>query len=312
MDLPLGLVTAIESGECVLFLGSGVGHNMLRPDGSSMPDGLSLAKSLASKFDIDAGDDPDLAQVAQIVELRYDRARLIGHIDRELSGFQPDEDLRWLASLTWRAIFTTNYDAGIERAYEMTASPTQTPVAIGTNSETKSWDPKFEVPVFHLHGSLESAEAKQSILITEQDYATFRVRRQMLFEQLRTSYATTPILYVGYSHRDPNWKMVTTELRAEFEPNTPPQSYRLVPRTPPLEQEILESQAITTIDGKLADLRTSVQSRLGDIRVDPRSLEKLAAKIPTDLRHLFDTSGGSYKVVEFVGLRKPGRLRRCT
>lgn len=290
MDLPLGLVTAVESGECVLFLGSGIGHNLSRPDGTNMPDGRALAESLASRFSIGAGDDPDLAQVAQIVELRHDRARLVGHIDRELSGFEPDEDFRWLASLTWRAIFTTNYDRGVERAYEVVANPTQSPVVISTNSETKSWDPKFEVPVFHLHGSLSSAEAKQSILITEQDYATFRQRRQMLFEQLRTSYSTTPILYVGYSHRDANWKMVTTELRAEFEPNRPPQSYRLTPSTPALEREILESQAIMTIDGGLADLRVAVQSRLGDIRVDPRNLDALAARIPVDLRDLFQSS----------------------
>lgn len=290
MDLPLGLIGAIESGECVLFLGSGVGYNMLRPDGSAMPDGRALAKSLALRFGIDVGDDPDLAQVAQIVELRYDRARLVGHLDRELSGFEPDENMRWLASLTWAAVFTTNFDPGIERAYELVANPTQTPVSIGTNSETRSWDPKFQVPVFHLHGSLASSQAKQSILLTEQDYATFRARRQMLFEQLRTSYSTTPILYVGYSHRDANWKMVTTELRAEFEPNRPPQSYRLTPDTPPLEREILESQAVTTIDGNLSDLREAVQARLGDIRVDPRSLEHLAAKIPSDLRQLFDRS----------------------
>lgn len=290
MDLPLGLVSALESGECVLFLGSGVGHNMLRRDGSSTPDGGELARSLASRFKIDIDDEPDLAQVAQIVQLRFDRFRMIGHLDKALSDFEPDENLRWLASLTWRAIFTTNYDRGMERAYELVANPTQSPVVISTNSETRSWDPKFEVPLFHLHGSLASVQSKQSILITEQDYATFRVSRQMLFEQLRTSYSTTPILYVGYSNRDPNWKMVTTELRAEFEPNSPPQSYRLTPSTPPLEREILKSEAITTVDGTLEDLRVAVQARLGDIRVDPRNLDRLASKIPTDLRELFDTS----------------------
>jgi len=290
MQLPLGLVTALESGECVLFLGSGVGHNMLRSDGIHMPDGQDLAESLAARFSLDAGEAPDLAQVAQIVELRHDRARLVGHLDRELSDFEPDENLRWLASLTWRAIFTTNYDRGIERAYELVANPTQTPVIIATNSETKSWDPKFEVPIFHLHGSLASLGGQQSILVTEQDYATFRQRRQMLFEQLRTSYSTTPILYVGYSHRDANWRIVTSELRAEFEPNRPPQSYRLTPSTPSLEREILESQGIATLDGDLADLRLAVQARLGDIRVDPRNLDALAAKIPADLRGIFEAS----------------------
>ncbi len=290
VTLPLGLVSAIESGECVLFVGSGLGHNMLRPDGTHLPDGEQLAASMAERFQIDAGEHADLAQVAQVVELRHDRARLISHIERELSGFEPDENMRWLASLTWRAIFTTNYDRGIERAYELTANPTQSPVVIGTNSELQAWDPRFEVPVFHLHGSLQSSEAKQSILITEQDYATFRARRQMLFDHLRVSYSTTPILYVGYSHRDANWRMITAELRAEFEPNKPPASYRLAPSTPALHREILDAQGVTTVDGNLGDLRALIQARLGDIRVEPASLDALERAIPTELRELFAQS----------------------
>jgi tetratricopeptide (TPR) repeat protein len=290
VDLPLGLVSALESGECVLFLGSGVGYNMFRDDGSHLPDGEMLARSLAGKFSIDVDEHPNLAQVAQIVELRHDRARLVAHVEKELSGFEPDENMKWLASLTWRAIFTTNYDSAIERAYELVPEPMQAPVVIATNSETRSWDPRFQVPIFHLHGSLATVEAKEAILITEQDYATFRLRRQMLFEQLRLSYATTPILYVGYSHKDPNWRMITTELRAEFEPNRPPQSYRLVPETPPLDREILDAQGITTVDGSLADLRLAVRARIGDVKVDPRDLDALVAKVPTDLRELFKDS----------------------
>lgn len=290
MDLPLGLVSALESGECVLFLGAGVGYNLLKPDGTHLPTGEDLAKSLASKFGVDVDEHPRLDQVAEIVELRRDRARLVAHLDEELSGFEPDEDFQWLASLTWRAIFTTNYDRGMERAYELTADATQNPVIIATNSETRTWDPRFEVPLFHLHGSLSSAEAKQSILVTEQDYARFRERRRMLFEQLRLSYATTPVLYVGYSHRDPNWRMITQEVRAEFEPNRPPQSYRLVPETPPLDREVLQAQGVTTVDGNLGELRAAVRSRIGDIRVDPRALDALAARVPSDLQDLFGTA----------------------
>ncbi len=178
----------------------------------------------------------------------------------------------------------------MERAYELTANPTQEPVVVATNSDVKTWDPRFQVPIFHIHGSLFSVEAKESILVSEQDYARFRERRRMLFDQLRTSYATTPILYVGYSHRDANWKMITAELRAEFEPSKPPPSYRVAPSTPEIEAEILSAQGLSTIEGDLATLKFAVQARLGDIRVDPRNLDALAARIPSELRRLFDES----------------------
>ncbi|MDP2014659.1 MAG: SIR2 family protein, partial [Actinomycetota bacterium] len=290
MDLPLGLVGALEAGECVLFLGSGVGYNLTAPNGDHAPDGGQLAVMLAAKFGFDVGLEPDLAQAAQLVEQRHGRAKLVAFLEEALTDLEPDENLRWLASLTWKAIFTTNYDRGIERSYELTTDPTQQPVVIGANSEVKGWDPRFQVPVFHLHGSLFSDEAKGSILVTEQDYARFRDRRQMLFDHLRMSFATTPILYVGYSHRDANWRMISAELRAEFAPNKPPPSYRIAPNTPEIDAEILSAQDITTIDGNLEELRVAVQTRIGDIRVSPHNLDAMAARIPSDLRDLFADS----------------------
>ncbi|RYF55016.1 MAG: SIR2 family protein, partial [Comamonadaceae bacterium] len=108
-------------------------------------------------------------------------------------------------------------------------SPTQRPIPIATNSELAPWDPRFEVPIFHLHGSLSTEGGRDAILLTESDYATFRTRRQMLFDHFRLSFAGTPILYFGYRNRDPNWQMVTAEVRAEYQPATPPPSFRIAP-----------------------------------------------------------------------------------
>lgn len=287
MDLPLGLVTALESGNCVLFVGAGIGHNVTAKGGGPAPGATELAKRLATRYGLEPGPDPDLAKVSQVVEIRKGREQLLAFLKTELEGLEPDEDLRWLLSLTWRAIFTTNYDSAIERCYELNADPTQTPIVIATNSEAKSYDPHFEVPVFHLHGSLFTEGGRGAVLVTEQDYATFRDRRSMLFEVFRYQYATTPILYVGYSHNDPNWRMVTAELRAEFGTASPPPSFRLTPDTPELDREILFSQGVTTIDGDLGSLRQSAEARLGDIRVDPSRLAVLGETVPSELRDTF-------------------------
>ncbi|PVU81370.1 SIR2 family protein (plasmid) [Cellulomonas sp. WB94] len=290
MDLPLGLATALESGKGVLFIGAGAGHEMRTPSGAHAPTGEGLAASLASHFKVDAGDSLDLAMIAQVVENRHGRAKLIAHVERELASLEPSQDLQWLTSLTWKAIFTTNYDNAIERAYQRSANPTQTPVTVATNSEVTSWDPRFEVPIFHLHGSLASSTARDAILITQSDYARFRVRRQMLFDHFRLSFAESPILYFGYSHRDPNWQMITQEVRAEFSPKDPPPSYRIAPETPVLERELLASQGVTTLDGDLGQFRSTVELVLGSIRVEPYRLDELRSHIPTDLHEAFATS----------------------
>lgn len=56
MDLPLGLEGGIETGNVVLFLGSGIGHYMFNSAGESMPDGPELASRLASHLRLDVSD----------------------------------------------------------------------------------------------------------------------------------------------------------------------------------------------------------------------------------------------------------------
>lgn len=290
MDLPLGLTSALESGNCVLFVGAGAGYEMFKADGTVAPAGVALAQSIAERFKIDTGGVDDLALVAQIAETRHGRAKLIAHIDRELAALEPSPDLRWLMSLTWKAIYTTNYDAVIERCYALNPNPTQQPVPIATNSDFAPWDPRFEVPIFHLHGSLASPEGREAILITEGDYAQFRSRRQMLFDHFRLSFSGAPVLYFGYRNRDPNWQMITSEVRAEYAPSSPPPSFRISPTTSALEREVLSAQKISTLDGELSEFRSAVELTLGNLRVEPSRLDVLKANIPSDLVALFDES----------------------
>lgn len=166
MDLPMGLVSALQSGNCVLFVGAGVGHHAHTRTGLTAPDARGLGLSLASEFGIDAGSDPELSKVAQIVEKRKGRLELIAALERTLGHLQPDEDLQWLMSRTWKAVFTTNYDTVLERCVELNPTPTRTAVSVGINSEVREFDPNFQMPIYHLHGSFLSEGAKGSILVT--------------------------------------------------------------------------------------------------------------------------------------------------
>lgn len=128
------------------------------------------------------------------------------------------------------------------------------------------------------------------ILITEDDYSTFRERRKMLFDILKIECATAPILYIGYSHQDPNWKIVQAELRSEFLPSEPPPSFRVSPGTTPLDKELLAARGVTALDGTLEEFRAVVVDTLGPIRVEPYRLDQLELAIPPDLRDAFRDS----------------------
>jgi tetratricopeptide (TPR) repeat protein len=289
VEIPLPLRSAIESGRCVLFVGAGIGREARNSAGRTGPTADELSAELCQRFAIDQAGGASLATVSQIVELRKGRRELEAFLTARLASLEPDASLQWLATVPWRAIFTTNYDRLLQRSYELAPRPPRTPVTISSTAELVHYDPRFQVPVYHLHGSLFDTPHPR-VLVTDDDYATFRERRRMLFELLKVEFASSTILYVGYRNEDPNWKMVLAELRQEFLPATPPVSYRLAPTTDPLERELLEAKGIHTIDATLADFVSVASSVLAPLQADATRLGAIESKVPASLRTAFGSS----------------------
>lgn len=284
-SIPLGLKQALESGECVLFIGAGIGRHLKGIDGKPAPDGAELSKELAAHFGITPPSE-NLAKIAQVVEGRKGRQTLEDYLRKRLAKLEPDKELRWLFTLRWRAIFTTNYDSSIQRAYELNEKPLQQPISIASTSDLVSHDPRFEVPIYHLHGALFGGRSK--IVITKNDYAHFRDRRHMLFELLKKEFATSNILYIGYSNQDQNWDLILEELTTEFYPKPLPPSYRVSPASDPLDVEILKSKGIETIDCDYEQFADFAALALSDMKVDPDRLKRIQSKVPSHLASAFE------------------------
>lgn len=287
IQIPLGLRHSLESEECVLFIGAGAGNHFVHQDGSKAPDGNTLAKELAEHFSIDAGTNYNLAKISKIVELRRGRADLDAFLVKRLSNLEPDESFQWFTTVRWKAIYTTNYDNCIERAYELNPNPPQQPISFDRTSNLESVDYRFQLPICHLHGAI-SAQGVSHLIITEDDYARFKQHRKMLFELLKLEFATSIILYIGYSNEDPNWKILLNEMIEEFYPKEMPHSYRVAPRTDALDVELLKAKGIETIDGTLREFVESVSPSLSNIGSDTEWLRKARSSIPSDLKVAFE------------------------
>ena len=180
-----------------------------------MPMARELAIQIDKNLGLNSGSD-ELAQVAQLTIIRRKgRSDLIAQLQTLLDGFEPTEAIVGLTKIKWQAIYTTNYDRGILRAYELNPDPPQQSVAVEIASDVATLDRRFDVPVYFLHGSLFSSRAEQ-VLITEDDYSLFRQSRHMLFDSLRSNFADATFVYVGYGNQDPNWSMLQAEIRTEF------------------------------------------------------------------------------------------------
>jgi len=287
LTIPLGLKIAIESGNCILFIGAGIGYDMKDSTGNPIPDGGSLAKELANHFKIDTNSE-DLMKVSQIISLRRPRADLDNYLRKRFANIEPGDNVKWLTTNRWKAIYTTNYDFGIERAYEHNSSPLQTPISISATQDLVDFDSNFEVPIIHIHGSLFGAS--QNIVITQDDYTTFRERRRMLFEALKLQFATSTFLYIGYSHRDPNWSVVWQELVTEFAPSKPPVSYRVSPKTDPIDVEILKASGLESIEAYFNDFAVVARNELSSAKLEPSHLHQLVKSIPKDLVDAFNSN----------------------
>lgn len=292
-SFPFELRQAMESGECVLFVGAGIGGSLLDKDNKPLPYGSQLATEIADFFAIDTEGSTDLAKISRVVEIRKKgRKELNAFLQKRFTDITPDDDVRWLSTRPWRAIFTTNYDNGIERAYELNPQTIQNPVVATVTIDVGTINPMIEIPVYHLHGALFGVH-EPHVIITENDYGTFRERRKMLFDLLKKELLTSTILYIGYSHNDSNWKLLVNELIGDMASGSRPMSYRIAPTTPAIDKEILRNMGVTTID---TDLQRFVQAARIELAAAPTTIDLLKPiekSIPSDLAEHFKASAAA-------------------
>lgn len=284
----MALRQAIEKGECVLFLGAGMGHYYKDSKGNPLPDAQGLADELVAHFSKHNIPKGDLPRVAQLVELRASRGELDAFVKNRFANLQPDEHVRWLTTFRWQAIYTTNYDMGFEKAYELNAEPPQNPVPVSVTANLRFTDIQVDVPVFHLHGTPYNP-CPSPMVLTERDYAYYKANRTMVWDKLRGDSAVSTILYVGYSGRDPNWRVVIEEMMQEFAPSRPPISFKLDPYADEIDIELnKEVRRIETLVMNLVDFHALVDKEIGEYRPAADTLNKARNSIPQHLREHYD------------------------
>ncbi len=145
-----------------------------------------------------------------------------------------------------------------------------------------------EVPLYHLHGTPYSP-CSSPIVITQKDYTHYKQKREMVWARLKDTAATSTILYIGYSGRDPNWQLIVEEVAVKFAPAQTPMAYRIDPYADPLDVEIhREVRRVETLVMGLPEFHALVDTEIGDRRPDPDTINTLRNKVPQHLRDAYD------------------------
>lgn len=228
------LIRKIEEGDCVAFVGAGFSA------AANFPQWRTLLLDLAKKARVNA--DPAKASSLELIESMFHPGQTTSSRDFEIAAqliedalgsdlfreairkrFDPstvqdgamDDRLKYLREIPFKAIVTTNFDPLISgdapnaEAYrrllrERRADAWQRSLAIAANVRG---DRGFACPVVQLHGRLD-----KSLVLTRTQYRKRLYGDPAYLTVLRSLFATSTVLFLGYSLND----AYLNELRAEL------------------------------------------------------------------------------------------------
>jgi hypothetical protein len=226
----------VRKGQCILFLGAALhapppeSSSFNYPPNERPPLGGDLAQKLAEAcgYERQFPNEScwDLQRVALCAEITLTRRGLVEKLQEFLTeGKKPSVAVKMLAAMPFRIIVTTNYDQLLEQAL----------LQLGKRPRVCIYDPDENHPtpdpvddpterrplLFKMHGDLQQRE---SIVITDEDYITFVQRMSdkdamhPVPETIRFYMKKWRTLFVGYSLRDYNLRLLFRTLRWRVDP----------------------------------------------------------------------------------------------
>jgi NAD-dependent SIR2 family protein deacetylase len=196
------LVEELKSGDVTLFAGAGLSSN------AGLPLWGELMLPLANELGLDPDTDP--INIAQYYSEAHVQGRYLlnKHIVRELRSVQPKFSFihMLIKELPLKAIITTNFDNLIERAL---ARDPERPHRVIVSDEDLSYHSDRDLPLIKANGCVTRPE---SLVLTAQDFESYAERRPVLTGYLKYLMATSTLLFVGTSLRDPAFDAFNAEV----------------------------------------------------------------------------------------------------
>ena len=196
-----------------VMIGSGFSKNAepARPDAGELPLWHELARAMFDKLHPPGVDgsqhsappsasDPNVPlRLAQEYKDTFGRSSLHLFLQQHVrhEDFNPGEFHRRLLKLTWRDVFTTNWDTLLERTRR---SVPERPYSVVHNRD--------EIPlsaqprIVKLHGSLDG---HYPLVVAEEDYLAYRDHHAPFVNTVQQAMMETVFLLVGFSGSDPNF-----------------------------------------------------------------------------------------------------------
>jgi len=236
------LVGKIAANACTPFLGAGAAYGSL-PLGGQLAEDLLAEHERRTQIPCPLPDRSNLQAVTQYIAVkrRDDVSAKLEIKDKIRSRTPPDFNIRGephglMARLPLPIYLTTNYDdflykaIGAEKRNVQREFSRWTPnlMKMCKSSFDDGYSPSVQRPVvFHIHGVAVDG-LHESIVVSEDDYVDFLVsisrdlartsRKEVLPTPIRSAITSTSLLFIGYSLKDINFRVLLRGLLRTLQP----------------------------------------------------------------------------------------------
>ena len=204
--VPPPLADAIRRRECVFFIGAGL----------SVPAGMPSYGDLMERIAAELGEKVEAKDVGSYLDLaQWYRDQYPSRLPKLIQEtFQVDARKvkptlahYLLLALPVAYTITTNYDDLVERTL---SALRRFPVKVVKNEEVASTGARDGTYVVKFHGDAHTPDT--DIVLSRDDYDNFFVQRPVMASLLEGLLLNQTFLFVGYSLRDPNFRLVLSRI----------------------------------------------------------------------------------------------------
>ena len=304
MELPQYLLDSVVEKRAILFLGSGAAIGAIHPTDRDawMPTGQGLADILAGKF---LGRDYQGQNLDYVADLSISESSLLEvqtFLQEQFEPFEPADFHMKIPSIAWKAIYTTNYDLIVEKAYSSYSDQKQDLVVFTKNGQKieEIISSQNSLPYYKLHGCISDINNQElPLILTPEQYINHRVNRSRLFSRLKEAAYEYPIIFIGYSLQDLNIRAILKEIDDELGPKKM-RSFLILPTIKDTEKRYWESKKIACLQGKFEDFINALDQQISPQQKSLSFYKKEVAHPIIDRCGAYEKEGLSQRLINFL------------
>jgi hypothetical protein len=220
----------------------------LNASGKEAPKGNDLANILSKEYFGEEKTTKTLSSVAELAISETDIHTVQQFVKNYFDEFEPAEFHLKIPTFRWIAIYTTNYDLVIEKAYQRQLSKTQNIQCIYKNSDRVDEVLRTTDSICYvkLHGCITKIDDLTiPLILTPDQYVTHKRNRDRLFNRLDEHGHQYTIVFVGYSLDDLDLRQALLSLSETVEER--PRFYTVTPSLSDAEVRMWEKKKITAL-----------------------------------------------------------------